>query len=110
MRIGSTVLPGKRGTRNLVKQYGAALLCVRYRYDADRRRRYKTVELIISEAPWDPPPPPEPSIVGVTVAFEETGLRRQIKAAGGTWNPEKRVWEIPDYVASQLNLKSRIVQ
>ena len=110
MRTGSTLLPGKRGTRNLVKKYGDALLCVRYRYDADRRKRYKTIELIIDEAPWEPPPPPEPQIVGVTIAYEETELRRQIKAAGGIWNPERRVWELPDYVASQLHLKSRIVQ
>jgi len=55
---------GSGGTRNLVKKYGAALLCVRYRYDADRRKRYKTVEVIVDEAPWEPPPPPESRIVG----------------------------------------------
>lgn len=109
MRTGSTLLPGKRGTRNLVKKHGEALLCVRYRCDADRRKRYKTVELIIDKAPREPPPQPEPRIVGVTVAYEEAELRRQIKAAGGMWNPERRIWELPDYVAAQLHLKSRIV-
>ena len=29
---------------------------VRYRYDAEKTRRYKTVELIIKEAAWEPQP------------------------------------------------------
>jgi hypothetical protein len=107
VRTGTTLQPGRRGTRKLTAQYGAALLCVRYRYDAERRRRLKTVELIVDEAPWTPPPPRS---VQVAVAYQETELRNRVKAAGGTWNPDKRTWELPDHVAKRLGLKQRIVQ
>lgn len=110
MRTGTTLHPGQRGTKKLVAQYGAMLLCVRYRYDADRRRRLKTVELIVDEAPWDPPPVPFAHIVAIAIPYHETELRNRVKAAGGSWNPEKRYWELPDYVARQLGLKKRVVQ
>jgi len=41
----------------MVETYGDQLVCVRYRYDAERKRRYKTVELIIDEVNWQPPVP-----------------------------------------------------
>ncbi|BDV42288.1 hypothetical protein GURASL_12110 [Geotalea uraniireducens] len=43
--------PGQKGTQRLVEQYGDALLCVRYRCDAKRGVRLKTVELIVEERP-----------------------------------------------------------
>jgi len=51
MRTRLTLQPGQSGTKELVEQYGDRLVCVRYRYDATRRRRFKTVELIVEEAP-----------------------------------------------------------
>ena len=47
-----TLEPGANGTKRLVERYGERLVCVRYRYDAERRRRIKTVELIEEEADW----------------------------------------------------------
>jgi len=107
VRTGTTLQPGRRGTRKLVAQYGAALLCFPYRYDPVRRRRLKTVELIVDEAPWIPPPP---RLVEVGITFKETELRTRIKLAGGIWNPERGTWKLPDSVAKQLGLKKRIVQ
>ena len=49
-----TLLPGQKGTRKLQRQYGDALVRVRYRYDGERRRRLTTVELIIEDVPWEP--------------------------------------------------------
>jgi hypothetical protein len=49
--------PGQRGTQKLVALYGDRLVCVRYRYDAASGTRYKTVELIVDQAAWIPPPP-----------------------------------------------------
>jgi len=45
-----TLAPGANGTKNLVKRYGTRLVCVRYRYDSERRVRIKTVELIEEES------------------------------------------------------------
>jgi hypothetical protein len=58
MRTRLTVRPGHPGARKLTEIYGERLVCVRYRYDAVRRCRVKTVELIVEEAPWEPPAPP----------------------------------------------------
>jgi len=40
--IGTTLRPGQKGTRELLKSYGDQLVCVRYRYDKTRGKRYKT--------------------------------------------------------------------
>jgi hypothetical protein len=57
--------PGQNGTKKLVKQYGEKLVCVRYRYDAARKKRYKTVELIVDEAPWNPKDAARNALAGV---------------------------------------------
>ena len=38
--------PGQKSTKQLLAQYGDHLVCVRYRYDAQRKKRFKTVEFI----------------------------------------------------------------
>ena len=47
-----TMLAGKPGTSKCVKKYGDALLCVRYKYDLQNKRKLKTVELVIENEPW----------------------------------------------------------
>jgi len=49
--------PGQKGTKQLLAQYGDRLICVRYRYDAQRKKRFKTVELLVAERDWEPPRP-----------------------------------------------------
>ena len=49
--------PGQKGTKQLLAQYGDRLICVRDRYDAQRKKRLKTVELLIAERHWEPPRP-----------------------------------------------------
>ena len=56
MKTRVNLKPGQKGTKKLVEQYGAALVCVRYRYDAKTLKQYKTVEIIVSESEWTPPP------------------------------------------------------
>ncbi|MGH9938950.1 MAG: hypothetical protein ACREAM_22150 [Blastocatellia bacterium] len=51
MRITRKVAPGQKGAKRLLDQYGAKLLCVRYRYDSEKRKRFKTIELIIEACP-----------------------------------------------------------
>ena len=54
METRVTLRPGEKGTKALVAEYGHRLICVRYRYDAAARLRYKTVELVVEQVPWDP--------------------------------------------------------
>lgn len=44
------VAPGQRGAKRLLEQYGAKLVCVRYRYDRQKQKCFKTVELIVEKS------------------------------------------------------------
>jgi hypothetical protein len=52
LRTRLTLQPGRPGTKRLVAEYGADLVCVRYRYDDTRNRRLKTIELVVEDVPW----------------------------------------------------------
>jgi hypothetical protein len=110
--ITSTLLePGQKGTKQLLEQDGDRLVCVRYRYDAQGKKRFKTVELVVAERDWEPPRPrisPD-QIVKVRVAFAEAELRDPVKQAGGTWNPQQRLWRLRYDRAMALGLDSGIV-
>jgi hypothetical protein len=62
--------PGQKGAKSFLERYGEKLICVRYRYDEQRRNRFTTVEIIVEESGWSPPEKPE--IVGLRVEFQET--------------------------------------
>lgn len=86
--------PGQPGTKTLSKKYGDALLCVRFRYDAESRQRLKTVELVVERAKWTPPVPQytADTLVPLQIEAFDMAMRLQAKAAGGRWNPEKKLW------------------
>ena len=100
-----------RTAKQLLAQYGDRLICVRYRYDAQRKKRLKTVELVVAERDWEPPQPrfAQDQIVGLRVVFADMAVRDRVKQAGGTWNPERRVWQLRYDRVVALGLKSRIV-
>lgn len=54
MQTRLSLRPGQKGTKKLVIEYGDKLVAVRYRYDRERQRRYKTVELVVEESAWSP--------------------------------------------------------
>ena len=78
-------MPGQKGTKALQQKYGDALVCVRYRYDEKNHKQYKTVELIVSEKEWSPPPPRflESAIVPLKIGAAEKTLQMQAKTLGG---------------------------
>lgn len=55
MKVRQTIAPPRPGTVGLLAEYGPRLLFVRYRYDAKKKRRYKTAEIIVDEVYWQPP-------------------------------------------------------
>jgi len=44
------------------------------------------------------------------IQFEETDLRNKVKAAGGKWLTEHKVWVLGYDVAKNLRLKNRVVK
>ena len=94
--------PKTPGAKRYASQYGETLVCVRYREDPHGKRRLTTVELIVDERPLPVP-------AGVRIAYGETELRRQVKAAGGIWDAERRLWRLPKTVIRKLKLEHRVV-
>lgn len=85
------------GARALLKIDGDRPVWVRYRYDSTRRKRYKTVELIVDEAAWEPPraaPAPDTAMY-VRVAWGEVAIAQRIKAAVGQWHRGYKLWSLP---------------
>ncbi len=117
MHTRLTLLPGQKGTKKLLKKYGDQLICVRYRYNSELKKRYKTVELIIEESPWVSP---HESVmkkkidinkaVAVRIGYRETELRNLIKNAGGRWKQEEKVWILPYRKVVEFGLGKRIVK
>jgi hypothetical protein len=70
--------PGQKGTKKLHTQYGDRLICVRYRYDPQLKKRFKTVELIVEERDWKPSAPriKAETVVGIRVNRLEIDLRQ----------------------------------
>ncbi len=101
--------PGQRGTRKLLAEHGKRLVCVRYRYDERLQRRWKTVELVVSEAVWVPKAPRPGTKVSVRTRISEAALHRKIKEAGGKWNGKALVWRLRYDKAVELGLRERIV-
>lgn len=101
--------PGEPGTRKLFAEYGEKLVCVRYRYNAENKRRIKTIELVIAEAPWEPIPRQIPvnKIMRLRIKYGELALREQVKAAGGKWNGQ--AWELRYQEVVRLGLAARII-
>ena len=77
MRTLLHLKPGQEGTKLLLAQYDDCLVCVRYRYAVQQQKRFKTVELIVAEREWEPPPPrfAAEAIIGVRVGFTEVEIR-----------------------------------
>jgi hypothetical protein len=117
MKTRLTLSPGQKGTKKLLQQYGDQLVCIRYRYNPELKRKYKTVELIVEESPWIPDN--SKSImkkeskfnkpVKVRIGYSETNLRDQIKNSGGRWQNEDKAWLLPYRKAVEFGLESRIV-
>jgi hypothetical protein len=107
MLMSKKLKPGQPGTKRLVGEYGKRLMCVRYRYDAVQRKRFKTIELIIEESDWTPPLRAD-DLVEVRIGLKERNLQSRIKQVKGKWNESKQVWELPYGKVVALGLTKRI--
>ena len=111
METRLTLKPGQRGTKKLLKRYGDRLVCVRYRYDRAKKKRYKTVELIVEEIEWEvkSPLPGPKTKVALRIEWGEIELGIKVKKAGGVWDAERKVWELAYEQVERLGLEGRIV-
>jgi hypothetical protein len=112
LRTRLTLKPGRPGTKRLVTQYGDRLICVRYRYDDERKVRCKTVELIVAEVAWPVAVATQhkaEELVTITIDITEKVLRDAILRLGGVWIPARNTCVVPFEIATLMNLTRRIV-
>jgi hypothetical protein len=102
--------PGKAGTKKLMRMYGDRLVCVRYRYDTEQKKRFKTVELVIDEIDWQPKARriKNDAIVRVQVAIGEKQLQQRVRRAGGRWNAKVKLWELRYDRVVELGIEGRM--
>lgn len=124
MEIRTVRKPGDKGTQALMQQYGERLVCLRYRDDVARKKRYKTVELIVTEEDWQPPAPHPPEErpaglnprdhytkrLGIRLSHRESDLRKCIAAASGMWEATEKMWLLPEEEVRRLGLVQRVVK
>ena len=91
-----------------MEKFGTALLCVRYRYDAKRGVRLKTVEIVVEEKPLLSPRFKDSDVVPVLVAFDEMEFRDQLRKMRAKWDPQLKVWFVPYRLIRDTELESRI--
>jgi hypothetical protein len=53
---------------------------------------------------------PANKIIELKVNYEEAHLQKLIKSAGGRWNREKKLWELPYKEVVALGLEKRVVR
>ena len=111
MRTRLTLQPHQDGAKQLLAEYGERLVCVRYRYDERRKRRLKTVELIVEASAWEPRTraSSDERLVHVKVLLPEVDLQRRVRAAGGKWDRQRQAWAIRYDQVRALGLTGRIV-
>ncbi len=114
MKTRLSLRPGEKGTRKLTDQYGSSLVCIRYRYDEKRKKRLKTVELIIEETDWEPEEPEKKKsvtddwIAGVRIGIDEKELQKKVKA-GGKWDSGRKLWIIRYGKVTEMELEDRCI-
>jgi len=112
MKTTKKLLPGQPGTKKWVKKYGVRLVCVRYRYDSEKKIKTKTVELLVERQAWkvNPKRIPKNKIVDIRVGYGETYFQQLVRTAGGRWNKKKQLWELPYREVLALGLEKRMVK
>ncbi len=89
--------PGQNGTKKIFSIYGDRLLCVRYRYDAIRQVRLKTIELIVDSIPWIPADEnvPDNTLVDLKIGHTENYSTRKQKLPEDDGTDSKDVGRSP---------------
>lgn len=106
-RVAKKLHPGQAGTKRLHKRYGEALVCVRYRHDPLKLYRFTTIELLVDAAPLRPRLFDIASF-GLHLERGEADLRRAVRAAGGRWDPQDRLWWLQGALIRRMDLVHRI--
>ena len=105
MEARATLRPGQKATKKLVARFGDRLICVRYRYDTTRRKRFTAVELIVDETDWTAsiPVPAEAAHAAPTASPPQMVIETPDGTQKGPyWEPPSA---IPDLVGLRVDFE-----
>jgi len=105
-KVLKTMWPPQPGTKRLRAEFGARLVCVRYRRDLTSGHRYTTVEILVDHAPVRRPDD-DHRRVEVRVHPRDEATRQRIKDCGGRWNGLTGKWQLTRKAALMLGLTPR---
>ena len=108
-RIAKRLAPDQAGAKKLARRFGSALVCVRYRHDADRGLRYTTVELLVEQAQL-PAHRAKNTVVFVHIRHIDRAVKVQALAAGATWNVQRQAWRMTLDAAKMLGLEQSLLE
>ncbi len=109
-QIVKKIQPHQNGARRLSERFADRLVCVRYRTDPDSGRRFTTVEILVEErTPAAPAPALHPAHQLIRIGWGEGELREAVKARGGMWVRDRKLWKVPTEVIRRLKLGKRVV-
>jgi hypothetical protein len=97
------------GALKWARRYGASLVCVRYRHDAQGQHRYTTVELVVDDAPVAGRAQLDKMVI-LDLAFDESEMLKRVVVHGAEWDGEQRLWRMSRRMVEQLGLLSRVVE
>ena len=83
LRVSKKISLKQPGALKLVRKYGDALICVRYRVNAGPLHRYTTVNVVMDRVlivKW------VNCMVGLQVLCKQTALQSAVRANGATWD------------------------
>ncbi len=87
--------------------------CVRYRYDEKRKKRLKTVEIIIDETDWEPQENKsvtDSRIVGIQIGIGEKELQSRVRNAGGKWDRNRKLRALSYRKVAEPGIEDRVVE
>jgi hypothetical protein len=112
MKIKRKLTPGEPGTKRWMEKFDKDLLCVRYHYDENNDIKLTTVEIIVKKTVWKKnfSKVPANKIINIRIDYGEAHLAKVVKTAGGRWNREIKLWELPHKEVKALGLEKWIVK
>jgi hypothetical protein len=95
------------GAVKLTREYGDALVCVRYRVSPDGSERITTIELEVDRVAVQRKANP---LVSVKIYPSEAKLAALAKTKGARFNAKTRLWRMHQNDAHALGLATRIAR
>lgn len=102
-RIVKRLAPDQAGAKKLARQYGGALVCVRYRHDQQQGLRYTTVELVVEQAQL-PQQRARATTVYVHISHLDKRLKQQALDEGARWDAQRQAWRMSLQAVRQLGI------